>query len=183
MTAIYPNVLRESSVFSDAEYRRLGCASTSNLLALTERETSTLLEFRIPGGSLVLRPPDPAPSWLESIGKAFAELLCLEPNWDSYGAKSIRRCHVESALRLLLEVSGADTPKPAVGPTVGGGVVIEWHTNGVDLEIETLLGHGFLVSFEDPDLGIEWDREMAGDVADLVKCVRRLSEHGDRAAG
>ena len=40
------------------------------------------------------------------------------------------------ALTILAKILDSRTPPPTVVPTYEGGVQVEWHRNGVDLEIE-----------------------------------------------
>ncbi len=135
-------------------------------------------EYPIPGGRLVISLEDDPPAWLDPTAEALAGLLHLTPNWDSYGARAIDPVHVYAALDLLVLVMQDDTPAPAVVPTNRGGVQLEWHTRGIDLEIETLSLHRQHVSFEDPATKDEWEGEVVSDLARLVDCIRRLSPDG-----
>jgi hypothetical protein len=56
------------------------------------------------------------------------ELLALPENWDGYGAQRIERDAIAGARQFLSRVN--------VTPCVSGGVQLEWHTNGIDLELE-----------------------------------------------
>ena len=57
----------------------------------------------------------------------------LEENWDSYGARTISQKEIDAAILALLDTSGIP---PQVVPTIGGGVQLEWHEFGCDIEIE-----------------------------------------------
>jgi hypothetical protein len=63
------------------------------------------------------------------------ELLELPAGWNSYNARPIRKENVTSAVDLLARLMQEGTPAPTVVPKVRGGVQLEWHTKGVDLEI------------------------------------------------
>jgi hypothetical protein len=67
--------------------------------------------------------------------KTFIELLELPAGWNSYSAEQIRKENVNAAIGLLGRIMRAGTPAPIVVPTVRGGVQLEWHTNGINLEI------------------------------------------------
>jgi hypothetical protein len=56
------------------------------------------------------------------------ELLKLKPDWDSYGAPSIHEITLEKAQVFLRSVEYVPLPD--------GGVQLEWHIFGVNLEIE-----------------------------------------------
>lgn len=61
----------------------------------------------------------------------FDELLRLEPNWDSYGAPALDRRCVAKANEIYLRLPGAWD----VVPCSDGGVQIEQHKDGFDIEI------------------------------------------------
>jgi hypothetical protein len=71
---------------------------------------------------------------LETV-KIFIELLELPRGWNSYNASQIRKENVNAAVGLLGRVMRPGVPLPIVVPTVRGGVQLEWHTNGINLEI------------------------------------------------
>ena len=64
------------------------------------------------------------------------KIECSEKNWDSYGAEPVTNASLEQADLLLnwLKHIGAQDPRPV--PTVDGGVQLEWHTGGLDVELE-----------------------------------------------
>ena len=116
-----------------------------------------------------------APAWVEPTAHSLVELLELEPNWDSYGALAVDPWRVNAMLEVLALVMRDDTPVPTVCPTSKGGVQVEWHERGIDLEMETLSTHILRVSFEDSASGTEWDREVSADLSLPMKCVALLS--------
>src|SRR5712692_6489754 len=67
--------------------------------------------------------------------QALAELLTLPSGWNSHRAKPIDAGNVARAIGLLVALMQEGTPAPAVVPTVRGGVQLEWHTQGMDIEI------------------------------------------------
>ena len=79
-------------------------------------------------------PPDP----IVNVIRQASELVHLPPGWNSYGAKPVANEAVEAAIAFLIEAipAGPNVVAPAVVPTVRGGLQLEWHRQGVDLEIE-----------------------------------------------
>lgn len=63
------------------------------------------------------------------------ELLELPGGWNSYKATPIRKENVSVAVDLLGRLMHRGTPTPDVVPRVRGGVQLEWHTRGINLEI------------------------------------------------
>lgn len=127
-----------------------------------------------PGGWVVAIQFEP-PAWVEPTVQALADLLTLPPGWDSYGANAVDPWHVWATFELLSLVMRDDTPAPVVCPTNRGGVQVEWHTRGIDLEIESLSTYRFRVSFEDAVTGHEWDGEVGGDLGRLIESIACFS--------
>ncbi|MDZ7751399.1 MAG: hypothetical protein U5S82_07000 [Gammaproteobacteria bacterium] len=117
------------------------------------------------------------PGWLQEITERLNELINLPENWDSYGAKPV---YVECAihtLRLLSEISKPQTPIPTVIPTSEGNLQVEWHLNGIDLEVKVLAIDRLEVFFEDEaSQGPEWEGELSYDLSPLshfIECISR----------
>lgn len=115
------------------------------------------------------------PAWLESTNEALRELLAFPANWDSYGAAPIHVESVMASIDLLRAIMQDDTPAPAVVPTSQGFVQLEWHRDGVDLEIEVKLLGKYLAYFENSHTGETWEEEINWDLSRLIDCVSKLS--------
>lgn len=92
------------------------------------------------------------------------ELLELPPGWNSYNARPIRKENVNFAINLLGRTMRADTPVPSVVPMVRGGVQLEWHTGGINLEISIYSpneGSFFVENVHNRDESIEGDLNVA----------------------
>ena len=70
------------------------------------------------------------------------KLLRLKEDWDSYGALPISPVAVEAAMRCLNQIT--------LVPTAPGGVTLELHLHGMDLELEFAAdgSAGFFVEVE-----------------------------------
>lgn len=74
-------------------------------------------------------------------------------------------------------------PEPFITPTNRGGVVIEWHTRGIDLEIEVEAPDLYHVSFENPNRSEEWEEDIHFPEAGLTGFDhRRLKQALDELA-
>ena len=129
-------------------------------------------QYAAPDAALTGEASAEPPRWAEPVATQLVGLLNLEENWDSYGGRRVDRAEVVGAFKLLANILDDYSPLPRIGPTGRGGVVIEWHQNGIDLEIETLSPHRFLVAFEDDKSS--WEREIVSDFRPVVKALRRL---------
>lgn len=90
------------------------------------------------------------------IAKARAALSAwmrdLKPDWDSYGARRIS----EDAIAIASEIHAALMSKWQIVPVATGGVQIELHAAGIDIEIEI-----------NPDCTVEVFAEPSAAPADL----------------
>ena len=73
--------------------------------------------------------------WVDTFIDRCSRLLQLPDNWDSYGGEPVSSAVVLRALLLLTEVMTEDSPLPAVIPSSDGGVQLEWHRGGVEVEV------------------------------------------------
>ena len=135
------------------------------------------LTVRLPdiGSKLTLETEGEEPEWLMPVFSALSELLALAANWDSYGAPSVDPMSVASALEALSWVMRSDTIVPTVVPTVEGGVQLEWHTRGIDLEIEVSPPGRSYVCFYDRQGDAQWEGELRFNLSRLQDVVLRLS--------
>lgn len=72
----------------------------------------------------------------EFIIKNINILKELKPNWNSYGAVQIENESMVAAISLLERILNPGISFPAIVPTSNGGVLLEWHEGGIDLEID-----------------------------------------------
>lgn len=114
------------------------------------------------------------PSWWTSALQRISYLLQLPENWDSYGAKKIDVSIAYHSIDILQKVSRPDIPPPNIVPTVNGRLQFEWHTNGIDLEFEVLSAASISVSYENMNNGMEWDKVLDYNLAELTDIIRTL---------
>lgn len=88
------------------------------------------------------------PQHLASVALQVEQLLNLEEDWNSYGARRISHEPVESAL-LLLAACSADIPVPDVFPTAKGGVKLEWGDDSEGVEVELQPGGGIEILIDE----------------------------------
>ena len=116
-----------------------------------------------------------APDWWEPLGQRLEELLDLDANWNSYGAPPIDPEAILFAVDLLLDTMPGNVPTPATVPTSRGGVQLEWHSHGLELEVAILPTTQFSVYFEDLKSGEVRESEMTSDTELLREALLRLS--------
>ncbi|MGH7974771.1 MAG: hypothetical protein ACREBR_04550 [bacterium] len=72
------------------------------------------------------------------MDKKLQELSQLKENWDSYGGKPISDLAIAQAELFLQTFEVIQANRPQIVPTSIGGLQLEWHQGGFDLEVEIL---------------------------------------------
>jgi len=103
------------------------------------------------------------------------ELLELPGGWNSYKASPIRKENVNFAVELLARLMRVETPAPNVVPKVRGGVQLEWHTRGVNLEIAIDSPEHVTFFAEDSQVHEEAVEEDLNE-STLARWIDRISE-------
>lgn len=136
-----------------------------------------LREFRLPfeGGEIVLQIAAIPPAWVAPTVDALGRLLSMPQGWDSYGARQVDPACVASAIDIALTIMHDRTPSPAVVPTSSGGIQLEWHTRGIDLEIEIRSPSRISASFEDQRIDAAWDAEQVFDFSRIRDALREMA--------
>ena len=129
---------------------------------------------------IVVRITGALPRWIVPITDRLTHLSKLRQNWDSYGASPVSTQAITFAIQVLNEIMAESTPLPAIVPTTDGGVQLEWHLAGIDLEVE-VSGDGILsVLCEDAAEQQQWEEDFAFipglKVGDLKERLQTITE-------
>jgi hypothetical protein len=135
----------------------------------------SLVEYPLPRGQLVLGVRGEPPAWVQATLQTLGHLLTLPQDWDSYGGRPVDPGCVWAAWQLLLVLMREDLPAPSIVPTSRGGVQIEWHVKGIDLEIEVVTPRQFQASFEDAVTEEGWEKAITDVAQELAPWVARLA--------
>jgi len=121
-------------------------------------------DYPPPSGATSIRGRTRA-GWLVRVAERCRELFSLPAGWDGYTAQQVDADLIQKAWDFAQVAACSVSGEPSVVPTVSGGVALEWHARGIDLEIE-LTSTGTIILLEDE----------AGEVEGP------LSEHAERVA-
>ena len=91
----------------------------------------------------------PERKWQIEVQNHLLKYVRMQAGWDSYGAPQIGWDTAMFALWILNNVMRARTPIPQVVPSGAGGVQLEWHQKGVDLELHIAGPYECEVWFQD----------------------------------
>jgi hypothetical protein len=115
------------------------------------------------------------PEWLKETEETLRGFTTLPEGWDSYRAMSIESHVVDAAIELLHRKVQHNILKPAIVPTNRGGIQIEWHTQGVNLEIEITLHGEIRLLYVNPEEDAEEEFELGLDLAPLADLITKAS--------
>src|SRR2546428_9350746 len=128
-------------------FPRLCCASTRrgscSLGPLSERQLRVRPSSPAPTTSsapmsylgMPLSGPFATARWLPSFQSQLGAMFSLLPGWDTYNGKPITAESAEAAVGFMTRFLEPKTTAPWIVPLADGGLQLEWHENGVDLEV------------------------------------------------
>ncbi len=141
---------------------------------------SRVFDVRLSQLTMTIKLTGEEPAWLYRTLESMQRLSRLPANWSSYGSHRIEDVAIISAARLLTKVLGHQGFAPTVMPTLHGGVQLEWHRDGSDVEIE--FSADGLVSYVyayDRHRDATWETEQfTGETLQRIKTtISRLAQH------
>jgi hypothetical protein len=116
------------------------------------------------------------PSWFPPVLDRIGELSALSPNWDDHGALAIEAEQLAKALVFIAGVMAPDTPPPALVPIGNGGVQVEWHRAGLDVEVPFSKDDQPDLYCYDMESGEEWEGPAKTGFYELDLAMRLSGE-------
>lgn len=116
------------------------------------------------------------PVWHRSVLQQVQEILALRDGWDGFNAGPIKNDVIEFSVRVLEDIMRPNTPAPHMTPMSHEGLMLEWHENGIDLEIEVERPGDLWVSFEDTVERIEEEKPLKSDLRTLAGPIEKLTK-------
>ncbi len=133
-------------------------------LGSTSAQTPRVFTFKV---------SQPAASWLQSAIQRISELTALAHGWDSYSAKPVSADAAIDAVQLLLSLAYPELPEPSIVPLADGGLQLEWHRGGLDVEI-TLSDDESGIFIEDSNSGETSEAQLNAAVAEVYRRIPQL---------
>ena len=114
--------------------------------------------------------PAIASNWRDAAFARLLQLGNLQTGWDGHYGKPLDEGISTMAAALLERFESWRAPMPAIMPLSDGGVQIEWHRKGWDIEIEMVSKGEINVFAHDILNGVE-DNFLLSDDVDRVKSI------------
>lgn len=115
------------------------------------------------------------PTWLLPTIDHMRELAMLPVGWDGHDGRPVDIGIAAFAIQFLLQTLEPDGPAPQVVPLSYGGIQLEWHEQGIDLEVEVEAPNRIFVSFEDQVSGEKFEREFSTDYTEVTRVMGILA--------
>jgi hypothetical protein len=120
-------------------------------------------------------------AWLQDAVEKLSAFVALPQNWDSHGSSQISVATANHASQLLTTLCDLGLPAPRLVPTSSGGVQLEWHDDGVDLELELFPDGRIIAVFDDTQSSESWEQELPqNDLIPIEAALRRIIDAGRR---
>ena len=169
MSAAAPETLTENEIYLAAS------SDTTTGEVLSWEDVISAVSVPIGSRRLIrIRLQGRWPNVARTIARLYS--LCdLRPGWDSYGAQSVQPEIIESVARWIPALLQPSTPEPAVVPQVRGGIQLEWHRNGIDLEIYAESPTNISFAVEDLNTGQTVEAPLSNNEGLLRSWIARIS--------
>lgn len=114
-----------------------------------------------------------SPPWIASVVERLDHLFALPEDWDGEGGLPLHFETAMAVLDFLLTRAFHETPAPQIVPSGTGGVQIEWHKAGSDLEISFEPGQSPAFFYAAPD-GQELEGDVMSEEGLVVELIQSL---------
>ena len=170
-------LLAPDPLFDD--HRRHGSRRDPGLTASRPRVVLEVRAHRLdPDAEAVEVGEQDLPAWVQIALRRLRSVADLGPGWSGRGGCPVEPRLLPRAFRLIADVipDNDATYVPRVVPTVEGGLQLEWHRDGFDLEIELSPLGEVWVDHERIDGTETWEGDF-DDLRDRVsKVLMRAAE-------
>jgi hypothetical protein len=115
-------------------------------------------------------------SWLPPALQRLSELAELEPGWDDAAARPIATSLILAVRSFLTSEPVSDLEvEPDIVPTFEGGLLIEWHTESIDLVIEAAPTGNPSFYFLNNETGEEVEAPLGQRVDAIASAFKKLA--------
>lgn len=114
--------------------------------------------------------PDASP-WYRAALDRISDLTALAVGWNGYDAREVKADMAIDAAAFLAKVAFPGIAPPSITPLSDGGVQVEWHRGGLDIEI----------AFSDDEPGAYIEDRQGGEIElSLTEAVSAITSYWPR---
>jgi hypothetical protein len=117
----------------------------------------------------------PIDPWIKEVTARLGDLLVLESGWDGYTGRPVNLSTALFAARFLSRFRSEQIPIPSIMPLSNGGLQMEWHRNGWDIEIEIARPNDAFVWARELGTGYEQEIQLGADAGPALSLVRNIA--------
>jgi len=118
----------------------------------------------------------PAMDWLHDANHRLIQLMSLPIGWDGHYGRPVTWTAGSYALQVLQAIMKPHVPLAAIMPLSSGGVQLEWHRKGWDLEIEIVRPSELHVYTHQLASGREEEFSVAYDLSRLAEVIAHIQD-------
>ena len=118
----------------------------------------------------------PEPDWQDSVTDQLKKILDLKEGWDGFRAGPIRHDVMVFAMHVLRDIMSRNTPAPHITPMSHEGLMLEWHENDIELEVEIEKPAHLWVSYQDARENIDEEKPISSDLSMLTEPIDKLTK-------
>jgi hypothetical protein len=119
--------------------------------------------------------PDASP-WYEAALDQISDLTGLAVGWNGYDAREVKADMAIPAAAFLAKVAFPGIAAPSITPLADGGVQVEWHRGGLDIEIAFSDDEPGVYIVDREGEGAEMELPLSDAVPAITTYWRRLQE-------
>jgi hypothetical protein len=120
--------------------------------------------------------PPAAPTWIRPVLERLDSILALPEGWDGREANRPRVWHAVEVIGFMQRVMREATALPSIVPLADGGMQVEWHRGGLDVEATFTAGPDRGLYFADLSTAYEFEGPVDVGIGELRGLMGRLEE-------
>ena len=114
--------------------------------------------------------------WREKAIRRLTDLALLRMGWDGHQGLPLDRDTMEFAVTIIAGLMRPSVPIPSIVPLSYGGLQIEWHRNGWDVEIEFIAPYEVEVYEKDVRTGEDKVFPLTRDFRALDEVIEKIKK-------